>query len=282
MKIIDAHLHFSNSEGLKQTAQNIGQLEYSAAGLCKEFKESDIVAGIVMSTPRRNTDEHSDYVKERVVEDEKIDCLYTCVGVNPEELIKSNRELVYIEEELRKDITVGIKLYPGYTPFYVYDSIYEPVYDLAKKYRVPVAIHCGDTQSPLGILKYSHPLNIDELAVKHQDVTFVICHMGVPWIMDAAQLIAKNHNVYADVSGLIAGNEEQISNVKNTRLYVELIQQGLVYANRYDKILYGSDWPLVQMEPYIDFIKYLIPEEHHDNVFYNNAKKVFSKIKSGD
>ena len=127
-------------------------------------------------------------------------------------------------------------------------------------------------------MKYSHPLTIDELAVKQEEITFVICHMGVPWIIDAAEVIAKNHNVYGDLSGLLAGNEEHVLKKKDTRLYVEYIQQALVIANCYDKLLYGSDWPLVPMEPYVGFIKHLIPEEHHEAVFYRNALKVYPKL----
>jgi len=282
LKIIDAHLHFTNSEGLKQTAENIGKLDYSVEGLHKELIQSNVVAGVVMSTPRRKILESQYSAESIIIEDKKIDNLFSCVGVNPDELVNSNKELDFVEEELKKNSVIGIKLYPGYYHFYVHDSIYDPIYALAIKYNVPVAIHCGATQSATGLLKYSHPLTVDELAVKYPDIKFIICHMGVPWFMDAAQMIMKNDNVYTDLSGLIAGDKAEIEKVKNTRLYTELIQQGLVYANRYDKILYGSDWPLVQMEPYIDFIKYLIPEEHHENVFYNNAKKVFSKIKSGD
>ncbi|KJS85274.1 MAG: amidohydrolase [Peptococcaceae bacterium BICA1-8] len=279
MKIIDAHLHFSNREGLKKTSREISQIDYSAKGLEKEFREANVVAGIVMNTPGRDPYESFEHPMELALEDGTLDCLLSCVGVNPVELQKDSRELLIIEEELTKSWTTGIKIYAGYFHYYVYDPIYDPIYELAKKYKVPVAIHCGDTQSAQGLLKYSHPLTIDELAVNHPDQNFIICHLGVPWVMDTAELVLKNPNVYADVSGLIAGNKEQVLRMKDTRLYVELIQQGLVYANRYDKFLFGSDWPLVPIAPYIEFIKHLIPEEYHEDVFYNNALNVFPKMK---
>lgn len=276
LKVIDAHLHFSNKEGFKETATKIGHLEYSAKGLKEAFEQSGVVAGVVMTTPRREELSSQD---ELILEDGSLDCLLSCVGVNPEKLKEDDQELLYIEEELKKCTVTGIKIYPGYFPYYVYDEVYEPIYVLAKKYNVPVVIHCGDTQSPHGLLKYAHPLTIDELAVKYQEITFVICHMGVPWVMDTAELIAKNPNVYTDLSGLIAGSSEEVKRMSNTRLYVELIQQALVYANRYDKVLFGTDWPLVPIEPYIDFIKRVVPEAYYEDVFYNNALSVFPKIK---
>ena len=129
------------------------------------------------------------------------------------------KELYYVEQELNKPYATGIKLYPGYTPFYVTDPMYEPVYDLARKYQVPVAIHCGDTSSPNALLKYAHPLTVDEAAVKHPDIIFVICHMGDPWVMDTAELIGKNHNVYTDLSGLIAGNKEHVQKRRYSGLF---------------------------------------------------------------
>ena len=42
--------------------------------------------------------------------------------------------------------------------------------------------------------------------------------------------------------------------------------------------MYGSDWPLVNLESYIEVVKRLIPADHHDEVFYRNALRVFSKL----
>jgi len=277
LKIIDAHLHFSNRPGFRETAKNISQVEFSAKGLKQEFAQAGIVAGIIMSIP--SGDLPIGYPEEFTHEDGTVECLYSCVGVNPVRLKENpGEELSYIESELKKSKVLGIKLYPGYFPYYVYDSLYEPVYELARRYGVPVAIHCGDTQSPKGLLKYSHPLTIDELAVKHEDITFVICHLGIPWVIDGAVVVAKNANVFADLSGLLAGNKEHILKMRNNILYKQYIQQALVLTNRYDKFLYGSDWPLVPMVDYVAFVKELIPEGHYDEVFYKNALKVYSKL----
>jgi len=278
LKIIDAHLHFSNTETLKNTAEKIAQVEYSAKGLKREFKEADVVAGVVMTTGKREPGQANSKAMELSLDDGGLNCLLACIGVNPLELEKDSSELDYIEKELANDWVTGIKLYPGYFPYYVYDPVYDPIYELAKKYQVPVAIHCGSTQSPQGLLKYSHPLTIDELAVKHQDINFIICHLGAPWVMDTAEIIAKNGNVYTDLSGLIAGNKAQVEKTKDIELYLNFLKQSLVYAHRYDKVLYGSDWPLVPIKPYIEFIKKLIPEDYHEDVFYHNAVKVFPKM----
>lgn len=280
MKIIDAHLHFSNREGFKKTATEVAEVPYSAKGLRSEFESVNVKAGIVMTTAGRDPHPSSGFSHDLVLEDGSLDCLLSCVGANPVELQKNKKnELFEIEKELNSPWSTGIKLYPGYYPFYVTDPLYNKIYELAKKYNVPVAIHCGDTSSSQGLLKYSHPLTIDELAVRHQDVTFVICHMGDPWVMDTAELITKNNNVYTDMSGLIAGNKAHVERLKGARLFVEHFQRSLVYADRYDKVLFGTDWPIVPVAPYVEFIKTIIPVEYHEDVFYNNALSVYPKLK---
>lgn len=278
MKIIDAHFHFSNAEGLFNTAREISQVDYSVEGLTKEFIDINVVAGIIMTTPANNIELLSETLSEN--KKGKKPLLFQCIGVNPIELEKDESELLRIEKELLKNISIGIKIYAGYFPYYVYDPIYEPIYELAMKYNVPVAIHCGDTQSSRGLLKYSHPLTVDEVAVKHPEISFIICHLGVPWALDTGELLLKNPNVYGDLSGLLAGNKGQVLEMTENRLYIELLQQGLIFANRYDKILFGSDWPLVPLEPYVEFIKGIIPEEYHRDIFYNNALNVYPKIKN--
>lgn len=285
-KIIDAHLHFSNIHSFKQTAEELSILDYSGAGLKKEFAESNIVLGIGMGITETNQGGFPDSASLNPMgldlEETVPEFILSCVGINPLRLKggKRDQELDKIEEELQTNShNVGIKIYAGYYPFYVHDQIYEPIYRLAAKYQLPVVIHSGDTYSERGLLKYSHPLTIDELAVAHRDVNFVVAHFGDPWIMETAEIVAKNRNVFADLSGLIVGDEEQVQRFRGKRLFMDHIERGPVYADCYDKLLFGSDWPLVAIKPYIEFVQEIIPEEFHEDVFYRNALKVFPKLK---
>jgi predicted TIM-barrel fold metal-dependent hydrolase len=98
--------------------------------------------------------------------------------------------------------------------------------------------------------------------------------------MDTAVVISKNENVFADLSGLIVGDEQKIWKNRTNRLVLDHFKQALDYAERYDKFLFGSDWPLAPVMPYIEFVRDLIPEEYQDNVFYHNALRAFPKLKS--
>ena len=52
----------------------------------------------------------------------------------------------------------------------------------------------------------------------------------------------------------------------------------LNYMGDYSRVMYGSDWPLVNIPLYIRMISYIIPEEHYEAVFYGNALRIFRKI----
>jgi len=106
-------------------------------------------------------------------------------------------------------------------------------------------------------VKYAHPLLVDEVAVDHRDVSFVMAHFGNPWMMDAAEVVYKNENVWADLSGILVGDEAYFSGLVGQGVLervVERTKQGIEFAERPDKFLYGTDWPLAPMRAYHDFV----------------------------
>lgn len=283
MKIIDAHLHYSNIESFRRTANEISRVDYSPEGLKTEFLSSNIVAGIGMGVVEESLGAFPDFSSANPMtldlDEETPSFLYECVGINPVKLEnESSTELMKIERELSKDRVVGIKIYAGYYHYHVYHKIYQPVYELAKAYKLPVVIHCGDTFSERGLLKYSHPLNVDEIAVANRGVNFIISHLGDPWVMDTAELVLKNSNVFADLSGLIVGDINKIESYYTKPLLMDHFKRAILYADNYSKFLFGTDWPLVPIGAYMSFVKNLVPEEYEEDIFYNNALRVFTKI----
>jgi predicted TIM-barrel fold metal-dependent hydrolase len=181
-----------------------------------------------------------------------------------------------VEEELdgmlARGVICGLKLYPGYEPFYPADPKLEPVYLLAAKHDVPVMIHCGDTYSPKGKVKFAHPLHVDEVAVDHPDVKFVICHLGNPWLTDCMEVVYKNANVYADISGTVLGNFTDRFEVYLRRQLQDLLVWGVDPSN----VLYGTDWPISSMESYLEFMDSLkIPVKDREAIMWENAAKLF-------
>lgn len=181
-------------------------------------------------------------------------------------------ELHEIREFIMEGTVRGLKIYPGYEPFYPNDPRFNPAYELAAEMKVPVMVHTGDTYTPTGKLKYAHPLNVDDVAVEHPDVNFIICHLGSPWFRDSMEVVYKNKNVYTDISGLVLGNfSDRFESYMRKQL-----QEMLVYGVEPDKVLFGTDWPISSMESYLEFIDELsIPEKDRKKIMYQNAANLF-------
>lgn len=278
MKIIDAHIHLSHIESFRQTATELSHVDYSYRGLRKEMKENNVSLAIGMGL--RELEGGEGFPDRAPSTPMGLDMLPAggesvvyCAGINPYRL--KRQDLIHLEKELLNPLVVGIKIYLGYYPFYAYDKVYEPVYSLARNYKLPVVFHAGDTYSERGLLKYSHPLTIDEVAVKHRGVSFVIAHFGDPWMLDAAEVVFKNHNVFADLSGLIIGDEQEVKRITRTPHYFDHFKHALAYCDHYHKLMFGTDWPLVRMKPYIEFIQSHIPASSWKDVFHQTATEVF-------
>jgi uncharacterized protein len=184
------------------------------------------------------------------------------------------------EEQIRTGRVIALKAYLGYLHHFPNDPGYVPYYELAAKFKLPVFFHTGDTYSPMAKLKYAHPLGVDEVAVDFPAVQFVLCHVGNPWTVEAAEVVYKNMNVWADLSGLLVGPEEDFADesaAQGRRDVLERVRLAFGYAERPNRFVYGSDWPLAPMAAYAGFIRDAIPAEFHDMVFAENARKLFGE-----
>ena len=168
-----------------------------------------------------------------------------------------------VEQHLRQGRIKGLKAYLGYLHHGPASPGYVPYYCLAARYQIPVIFHSGDTYAASAKLKYAHPLLIDEVAVDYPDTDFVIAHCGCPWFVDAAEVIYKNANVWADLSGLFVGDAAAFAALAargRLQRTVERLREALEYAERPDRFLYGSDWPLAPMAAYGAFLAPLLDD----------------------
>jgi len=264
MTIIDCHVHLNNYH-----EQEVHVLAESVASLRAAMAEAGVGYALVLTSYVVNPNRPS--VRQVVDAIRDAPDLGVVAGISY--LNYRERDLRELADDLRAGAVKGLKLYPGYEPFYPHDKRLQVVYDLAEEFRVPVMIHSGDTYSPKGKLKYSHPLEIDEVAVDHPNVRFVICHLGNPWLTDAMEVVYKNANVYADISGLMLG---EFTEAFEDYMRDE-IEDVITYAGEPEKFLFGTDWPICSMSSYVEFARELeIPEHDRQLMLYENARRLFN------
>ncbi|MCC7243092.1 MAG: amidohydrolase family protein [Acidobacteria bacterium] len=261
--IIDCHTHVNNYHD-----ETVDALAESVEKLRQSMRRNRIDAALVLTSYKVVPGRPS---TRAVVEATRhIDNLHVVAGLSWKNLTQA--DLDELRALLQQGAIKGVKLYPGYEPFYPADQKLAPAYTLAEEFDVPVMIHTGDTYAPTGKVKYSHPLNIDEVAVDYPRVKFVICHLGNPWFRDCMEVVYKNDNVYADISGLVLGDfSDRFEEYMRKQL-----QEMLLWGMNPRKVLFGTDWPISTMESYLGFMDELkLPNKDKQLLLYENAAKLF-------
>ena len=269
LKIIDAHLHlFPQDPETEDMARQVGHSN-SVDHLRQVYDGLDIVHGVIMGNRSLDPAYHN----------YPADLFHYCIGLDSTLLDQGERSPSglpdLVEENLKRDNCCGVKLYPGYNKIWLSDPLYQPIYDLAARYDKPVAVHMGLTAFSRAHLKYCHPLALDEAAADHPHTRFVMCHFGNPFLESAAAVVEKNPNVAADLSGLLEGRVNLEQYFHEQAGYAHLLTTWLTAICQWDDIMYGTDWPIVNLEEYIRFVQRLVPEPHWERVFFQNANRIY-------
>jgi predicted TIM-barrel fold metal-dependent hydrolase len=262
--LIDVHVHLNNyhESSRRPTAEN-------AEDLFAKMDDVGVDHAVVITSYKADLDRPS------------VEELLTVLTNHPRITLveglrwrgESRTDLFSLEERLRDGLIKGIKLYPGYDNYAINDASLESVFRIAAKYQVPVMIHTGDTYSKTAKVRMAHPLLVDDVAVDYPDVKFVMCHLGNPWFQDAAEVLYKNENVYADISGLVLGE----FTYEFERYVAMRLKDMITYMGDPGKqLMYGTDWPLVRMKPYVRLLSELdFTDEQLENVAWRTAAKLF-------
>lgn len=268
--IIDCHTHLNNYHD-----ETVDALDDCLARLRAAMRRNRVDAAIVLTSYKVVPGRPS----TRAVVDATrgLDDIYVVAGLSWVHL--SDADIDELREFLQEGTIKGLKLYPGYEPFYPADPKLARAYALAEEFDVPVMIHCGDTYSPSGKIKYSHPINVDEVAVDFPRVKFLICHLGNPWFRDCMEVVYKNDNVYADISGLVLGDfSDRFEEYMRKQLH-----EMMVWGMNPRKVLFGTDWPISSMESYLKFMGELaLPVKDKQLLMYENAARLFRIPVKGD
>ncbi len=296
--MIDAHLHVvrPNLPGVGSLNPVLDQsAEAVASVLRQEMQHAGITAALAMGAAG-GLDDDPLGINGTLAIARLVPGLHAVGVCNP---LRSDPEHLHrVEKVLQQGRSGGasgpvraLKVYLGYLHFPPDHPGYRPYYELAERFKLPVYFHTGDTYSPYAKVRLAHPLLVDDVAVDHPRVKFVIAHLGNPWMIDAAEVVYKNLNTWTDLSGLVVGSRESFAGLDGSEpaeetpldeerqeLLLDLmsgLQRAFRYAERPNRFLYGSDWPLVPLGVYRAFIARAIPQAYHPLIFEENARTLF-------
>jgi uncharacterized protein len=187
-------------------------------------------------------------------------------SVNPHRGAEGVREA----RRLIKDFGVkGFKFHPSVQEFYPNDRIAYPLYEAIAEAKLPALFHTGQTGVGAGTpggggirLKYSNPLLLDDVAADFPDMPLILAHPSFPWQEEALSVATHKPQVYIDLSGW------------SPKYFPPILVQ---YANTLlkDRILFGSDYPVISPEKWLEeFDKLPIKPEVRPLIMKDNAAKL--------
>jgi uncharacterized protein len=179
-------------------------------------------------------------------------------------------EGVAMARRLIKDYGVrGFKFHPSTQEFFPNDRMAYPLYEVIAEAKLPALFHTGQTGVGAGTrggggirMKYSNPLALDDVAVDFPDMPIILAHPSFPWQEEALSVATHKPQVYIDLSGW------------SPKYFPPLLVQ---YANTLlkDKILFGSDYPLIAPERWMEeFAKLPIKPEVRPLILKENAARL--------
>ncbi|MEJ2279346.1 MAG: amidohydrolase family protein [Candidatus Lokiarchaeota archaeon] len=157
----------------------------------------------------------------------------------------------------------GVKIIPPVQKFNVLEEKYNYLWQKIIDYGIPLWIHTGHQLSTKGsIAKYGHPLLIDELANRFENLEIIMGHMGTPWFWDTYSVVLRHPNVYVDISAHPELNQYFLWDAY-TKYSIE------------DKVLFASDHPLKHWNQIVPAVEDLpISNSFKEKILFRNAQKL--------
>lgn len=167
----------------------------------------------------------------------------------------------------------GIKVHPQLQNIRADDPKLIPIYEFAEKHELPIVIHTGITGIGANIrgggglkLDHARPIYVDNIASQFPNVTFIMAHFGWPWYEEALAVAYHKANVYIDISGWSPKYIPQ-----TVIRYMDSLLQ--------DRVLFGSDYPMIRPSRIIAELKQLnLKEQTIKKVLFENALQILNKL----
>ncbi len=164
----------------------------------------------------------------------------------------------------------GFKFHPSLQAFSPNDRMAYPLYEAISELGVPALFHTGQTGIGAGVpggggvrLKYAAPMLLDDVAVDFPELTIIMAHPSFPWQDEALAVATHKPSVYIDLSGWSPKYfPPQLVHYANSLLQ--------------DKVLFGSDYPLITPDRWLaDFAALDIKEQVRSKILKHNAARLF-------
>jgi predicted TIM-barrel fold metal-dependent hydrolase len=249
-----------------------GEGQPTIAQTAAYYRERNIAA-VVFTVDAEAATGHPPISNEQVAAEcaEHADVLIPFASIDPHKGLAAVRQV----RRLVSDHGVqGFKFHPSLQGFHPNDRLAYPLYEAIQETGVPVVFHTGQTGIGAGLpggggirLKYSNPMDVDDVAADFPGMRIVLAHPSFPWQDEALAVATHKQNVYIDLSGW------------SPKYFPPQLVR---YANSLlrDKMLFGSDYPVITPDRWLaDFQDLDIKPNVRPLILKDNAARLLGLAK---
>ena len=271
---IDAHVHIElgidGHPSLPDTLAEAASAYFRSDGIrpdlsaVAKYYRSRNLGAVVFTVDARTQLQHPPISSESLIEQaaDHADTLIPFASVDPrrgEAAIDQLRSLVQ-DHGAR-----GVKLHPTLQGFDPSSEEYRPLWQAIADLGIPALVHTGQTGIGAGLpggaglhLRYSNPMLLDDVAAEIPELQLILAHPSVPWQDEAISIATHKPGVRIDLSGW-----------RPKYFPEQLVRAAASFLS--DKVLFGSDFPLLTPERWLaDFDDLAIPETARIGILRDN------------
>lgn len=167
------------------------------------------------------------------------------------------------QEELKhiKDQGDGIKFQPEFQNFYVDDQALYPIYEKIEEFNLPVLFHCGEELSGTMLVR-SSPSRLAKVKKQFPGLRIIAAHFGGFQLWGEVKEHLLGQDIYLDTSFFFDYlPKEEI--------------KSLILEHRQDRLVFGTDFPLIDQKKDLDFIKGLgLSQELTERILFLNSREL--------
>lgn len=184
-------------------------------------------------------------------------------GIDPFRGMQGLRDL---ERAVKEYGFVGAHLYPHWCELPPDHAKYYPYYAKCCELDIPIMMQVGHNlvySRQRRLPSVGRPITLDRVAIDFPELRLIGIHIGIPWTDEMISMCWKHEHVY------MAGDAYAPKHWP---------PQFVHYANSYgrDKVLFGTDWPVIDPERAVREIDALgLREDSRRLMMRENALKVF-------
>ena len=181
------------------------------------------------------------------------------IGINPSQIVPW---LANVEQAVRQLGFVGAHLYPHWFGKPPDDRIYYPFYAKCAELGVPIQIQVGHSAQQF-LPTVARPMTLDRVAIDFPELAIVGIHIGYPWVEEMISVAWKHPNVY-------------VGSDAHSPKYWDPSFVRFINSRGQDKVLFGTDWPVVDFERAISEIEaHEIRPAALEKLLWQNAVRVY-------